>query len=280
MKSKNPRKNMPNINKIINLGLTLIATSAIGYIALDSWLSKKSEITNEQTQINLEQKCLSQELREAIKDPKKRQTYLDRLLTNASMPFVSTVIYDSEGKKLVDYLRALAEARGIANEDLESSLEETKRIALKGEFDAKTPEIFDFSGEGIKPPIFIGKKLFTGQYSDLEIRTCIYAHEARHAEQIALGLERLGYLKKETILKAIKTGEIPQAVLYGVCEIDAMNSELTELEKVQTTINTEYYNRVLTNYRVSRRILEINIRKTQGNLRELLIKTLEVNPKR
>ena len=274
-----PTKKSSSLHKTINIFLGIVAALTVSYISLDYLRTKPATLNSQRTQLaNLERAVQSQELREAIKDPSKRQAYLDRIVTNNLPPYCSEVVYDSSGEKLVNYIINLAKSRGIDKTEIAEPIEETRKEIKNGEFDAKTPEIFDFSGEGIKPPIFIGRKLFNGGYEDLAISNCITAHEARHTEQVYKGLGELGYMDKETLLRAVKKGEIPSEVLYGIDEIDAMNYELSALEPAKT--NNNYYRNIIKSYRATRSILERTVMLTKGNLHELMIRTLKLNPKR
>jgi hypothetical protein len=261
LEQTNINKNKQKINRFLTTLATITAALTIGYVSLNYFTSD----------LNLEN---------ARRNPEARQKYLDNLVSTNDIPYTSGIIYDETGEKMPKYIASILKNHNVPENEIEEAIIEPKKLVANGNFDAKTPEVFDFSGEGIKPAIYIGKKLFEEKYSESEIKNCIIYHEGRHAEQFSRGLEALGYIDKQTIKDGLESGKIPYALLYGIGEIDAMNCELKSVEEGKMKVNSDYYNKTLKTYNAARTILSNASTKTRGDLKTLIDKTLEQNPAR
>ncbi|MEK6885434.1 MAG: hypothetical protein AABX17_00540 [Nanoarchaeota archaeon] len=261
---------------------SLIGCAILGYNALQDNFSRKYQEHNANTRISfLEKTIASPELIEARANSEKRQQYLDNLLTNSKMPYVSAVIYDERDAKLIDYYKTLLSGDNLSNDKMNERLSEILRTTLKSKNAVQTPEIFDFNGQGIKPPIFVRSKLFRDRnLTDEEIKHIITVHEARHAEQFAMGLKQLGYTDEKILLKGIEDKTIDTEILYGIDELDCLNQELLSIELGKSKVNRAYYENTLKGYRMTRRILTRGLEIPPGIQRDFIEKALSINPPR
>jgi hypothetical protein len=266
---------------IIGAG-SLIGCAILGYNALYNTISKKQSATDTNPQLSiLEQTVASPELQEARINPEKRQAYLDNLLTNSRMPYVSGVIYDKEGTKLINYVKSLLEGDNLSTDEMNELMSDTLKEINKSGNHAQTPEIFEFNGQGIKPPIFVRSKLFQDKtLADEEIKHIITVHEARHAEQFAKGLNQLGYIDEKLLKVGVHDKTIAIEILYGIDEIDALNQELLAVESGNSKVSRDYYKNILRGYKTAHRVLASGLGLPRGIQRDLIESALRVNPKR
>lgn len=185
-------------------------------------------------------------LNDARKNYIKRQKYLDDLLKGYNIPYCSGVVYDHDGSQIVDYVRQ--EALSVKTPDeVEKIIQEYGEPFKGGNFDAKTPEILQLSAQSKTSKIFIGRKMFEEYlgFVDNDLRHIIVAHEGRHVEQHALGLE---YLQKEELISGVNNNLIRFPVLYEVGEYDANAHSLRRVLSGEFKVSKTYLAEIIKNY--------------------------------
>jgi hypothetical protein len=266
--------------KIIIAAASVIAGLAIGYSAINSYLSKNQE---KGSAIYAEQR-VSPDLERARANPNLRQAYLESLVSSNDIPYSSGVIYDPDGQKMLEYYRNLISNVETNPAEIEIALEKVRQSLKDPNTPIKTPEFFDLSGQGIKPPIYVNKLLFEANEplcsTSEDMAHVIRYHEGRHAEQFSVGLIALGYLDKGTILRGIKKGDIIYELVYGLGEIDALNSELSAIEAGKSRVSKKMYEKALGEYRQGRALFEKALQIDSPVQQELIKKVLNNNPKR
>ena len=223
-------------------------------------------------------------LENAKEHPEARQAYLESLVSSNDIPYSKGIVYDSDGKKMLEDYRNLISTIETNPVEIELALKKVTESMKDPNTPIKTPEIFDISGQGIKPPIYVNRLLFEDKTpiyeSSKDIAHIIKYHEGRHAEQFSRGLKELGYLSKEEILEGINNGQIMYQVLYGLGEVDALNNELLAIESGKSKVSKKYYTKTLNEYQKGRHTFE-EISNSGSSLQQKLIKKiLENNPKR
>jgi len=164
---------------------------------------------------------------------------------------------------------------------MERLMSDTLRETKKSENHAQTPKIFEFNGQGIKPPIFVREKLFRDKtFGDEDIQHIIKYHEGRHAEQVARGLKQLGYTDEKLLKKGVQDKTIDIEILYGIDELDCLNQELLAIESGSSRVNRAYYEKTLGGYKMARRILTKGLKLPPGIQRDFIESALIVNPQR
>lgn len=206
-----------------------------------------------------------------------RQNHLDNLFEGVEMPYCSQVIYDHTGRKVEDYLRKRIASHESDQKIIEEAIAPTKEIVKDGWFYAKTPEVFDLSGEGHKSDIFVGRRPFEESQPDDDLKFMIAVHEHRHAEQHAKGLGALGYLDKETIIKGIEDNEINHDTLYGVGEVDAFTYELRKMHSEKSGVSIGYYNKTKRDYFMYYNGLQMMLKQSSPVQKELISNVLKKN---
>jgi hypothetical protein len=185
---------------------------------------------------------------------------------------------------MLDYYKNLISNCETNPVEVELALEKVRKSLKDPNTPIKTPEVFDLSGQGIKPPIYVNRLLFEGKdplcSTSEDISHIIKYHEGRHAEQFSRGLKALGYLDKERILPAISDGRINYEVLYSLGEVDALNSELSALESGKSKVSGKLYEKTLKDYKQGISIFERFSKAGSPIQQELIKKVLDNNPKR
>ena len=197
-----------------------------------------------------------------------RQKYLDSLLEKTSIPYCLGAVYDHHGTKIVDYLVERA-AELESPEKINEVLNEFKKQFIEGDYDVKTPEILELSAKKQTSKIFIGRKIFEEllYLQDEDIKHIIVAHEGRHVEQHALGLE---YLAKEEIIEGIHNGSIRLPVIYNAGEMDANAHGLIRIASGEFKVNKPYLITTIESYLISRQGL-VEALKTASPIEQRLI---------
>jgi len=156
-----------------------------------------------------------------------RQMFLDRLLINDKIPFCDGVVYDHKGNMLFDWYEKEMKFAGKKMTDVDHLLGGEKTAFENGNYDVKTPDILNLSGEGRHTKIFVGRQPFESPEFKLfnaeDWRNVIVNHEARHVRQYSQGLK---YLPRDEVLTGLKTGEITEKVVYFLGEYDSLSHEM------------------------------------------------------
>ncbi len=216
------------------------------YLNRNEQIKENDEVKTVQARNQKEKEKSWVSLEEARKNPEKRQAYLNWLLRTNQIPYCSGVIYDHDGSKIVEYVKA--EVQLIEkNPKLEEIMHPYENAFKGGNYDAKTPEILELSGLNKKSKIFIGRKMFEefGYLTEEDIKHIIVAHEGRHTEQHAKGLE---YISKDRLLEAVHNNLIDNKVLYSIFEYDAIGYGLRRILSMEFPVSGFYSNMVKSDF--------------------------------
>ncbi len=178
----------------------------------------------------------------AREDWAKRQNFLNRILKDYTIPYCSGVFYDHEGKLIVDYVKSELFNSGLEGKSLDDYVRNYASVYIGGDFDAKTPEIFELSGEGRHSKIFIGRKIFGNEFNFLtenDLIAMIVGHEGRHVQQHAEGFS---YYDKYQIINGLRENKIRNDVLYLAMEHDAEYRELSRILLGEFDVSNYYKN--------------------------------------
>jgi len=272
--------------KLIQSASLAIAFLTAGYITISSIKEYFSmhKIYQPKLFLSSEKNISDNELAEAIKNPKLRQKYLESLISSNDIPYSSGVIYDPDGRKIKEYILKIIHNFEKDPSKIKAVIADIENYIRDPEVNIRTPEILQLSGSGIKPPIFVDYKLFESPNvlfrNSRDIAHIIKYHEGRHAEQFARGLEALGYINTQTIVKGLDSGDISYSVVYILGEIDALNSELTAIENRESNASKEIYQAALKEYRENRKSFEEAYQISSPLQKRLIEKVLIKNPKR
>lgn len=167
-----------------------------------------------------------------------RQQFLDNLLKGIEIPFCDGVIYD-DGKKIINYYRTELKSLGITN--IAHIIGPTLKDLEGGDYDMKTPDIYNVAGQKRHTKIFVGKRVFDPRFNlyrnKEEVKAAILGHEAMHVDQHANWVE---YLPLERILEGLDKKDINPGVIYILAEYDATARELNLLLQGKFKVSPEY----------------------------------------
>jgi len=227
-KRKNTKSANTGVSRRAFIATTLLGAAAIGVGALNGpyWIRKFNGNPN---------------FEDAKSDHTCRQMFLDRLLINDKIPFCDGVIYDHEGNMIFDWYEKEMKSAGKKMTDVDHLLGGERSAFENGNYDIKTPDILNLSGEGRYTKIFVGRQPFESSefisFNAQEWRNVIVNHEARHVWQYSQGLK---YLPRDEVLTGLKTGEITEKFLYFIGEYDALSHEMAAAIKGKKGITPPY----------------------------------------
>ncbi len=227
---------------------TIISVGVIGYGSIIGYNYFTDPLRNlERIEYsNLEEKAVSEELKDARNNPIKRQQYIDDLLSDSPTQYSPGVFYDHDGSKIVEYVRELMGEKA-EQQALDKILEMTWEMSKDGNFEARTPILISSEGEKYSPKIFVGRKFFENNlYNDDNIKHAIRFHEYRHGEQASKGLGALGYLDDLLVLNGLSEGEISQEVDDYINEVDARNFELEAILSGKSKVTQALFKKIKT----------------------------------
>ena len=116
-----------------------------------------------------------------------RQQYMNQFMSDVNPSYVSSIVYDHDYSKLIDYFQSHPEAFDLSGDWRTPLINGSKRLL------SCTPFMPRHFGNGMEVPIFVFPKLFNdyGVKSDNEVRLNM-KHENIHAEDQVRGL-RVGH---------------------------------------------------------------------------------------
>ena len=235
-----------------------IAIAALGFGALEYKIQQKENIQQQE----------QDQFEEARKHPEKRQAYLDRLFGNGKIPYCDGVIYDEDGLKIIEFLKE--EIRAFGETPTDQHLIQFKNIFKGGNYEAKTPEVFQLGGKGRSTKIFLGKKHFEEQeLTAQDFKHIIQVHEAKHAYQHGKGISQI--IPVEEIVKGYKSGLIDQPVLYEIGELDANFYGLKAIQSGEYKLSKHQEQITQRNYETNKRRLQ-SISGRGSNIQNQLVK--------
>jgi hypothetical protein len=195
-------KNSKFKQKLLTAGAILTGLT-LAYVGIEKYKSNNLETTK----IVYSEVKTSPELENARKNTNLRQSYLESLVSSNDIPFSSGVIYDADGKKMLEYMRNLISRVETNQTEINIALDQVRKSMQDQKTPVKTPEVFNLSGEDIKSPIYVNKIMFEDKQlvwlTSKELKHILIHHEGRHAEQFSKGLNKLGYISKEKILQGV-----------------------------------------------------------------------------
>ena len=199
-----------------------------------------------------------------------RQSFLTELVANANIPFCAGVVYDPTGDKLIAYSRNDLRSMGTAERTIDVLLRPYEKRFGDGNYRAKTPDVFDLSGQDRSSKVFVGRKLFekSPHYTDEDLRCILIAHEGRHVHQHAKGLE---HLDRDTIVQAFNDGRIHHPALYEIMELDANYHALKRVQTGEFKLSSAYSRNLRETYEENLRKLR-SIAKKHSSLQQGLVK--------
>ena len=170
-----------------------------------------------------------------------RQRFLNALVKKDEIPGCSGVVYDHDGHTIIQYIQQQAElteralglsgSRQIIGEDLEGF--------RGGNYDVKTPDILELSGQGKSVPIFVGRQFFESKECSYlttpEMRAVLVFHEGEHVRQHREGFP---YLSKQEIRESLENKTLDSLVLYESYEYDA---RIREVPRVLSSSSLSWY---------------------------------------
>lgn len=181
---------------------------------------------------------------DARKNPNYRQRFLDNLVAGIDIPYCDGVVYDHHGDKISGfYNRELMDA-GYKKRDIANIIGQDLRSLGKGDYDLKTPDVFNAAGKSRHTKIFVGRKTFEDKdlFADSEeIKSGILHHESRHVEQYALWMDYLP--SPEDIINELDKNKMNPKLLYEICEYDATAYELQRILTGKFSLSSEFIKR-------------------------------------
>lgn len=260
-----PRKEISQSRrKFLGIGAgALLAVS----VPFGLWAYFSNRDVDNQTRLDFDDR-----VSEARRNPEIRQVYLNELLNGREIPYCSGVVYDPEGIKIIGYIKSELEELGSAysSEKLIKPWEERFR---NGNFDAKTPDVFDLSGKGRKSKIFLGRRLFEEEFRTSEdIKHIIIAHEGHHVLQHAKGLE---YMKSKDIVYGINNKSLDHLLVREVIELDANYHGLKRIFSGEFDVSESYREETIEVYNTQKRRIKSVINRSSDLQRKLITTALE-----
>lgn len=227
----------------------------------------------EELKITSNQICLPSPFE--IKDSNLRQGYLEEIIKGRDMPWCSGVVYDSDGSKIINFIRTEVGTLEKDESVIDESIKEYEKLFQGGYYDAKTPEILELSGTKRKTKIFVGRQFFEDSklayISSKDFESIIANHENHHTIQYATGL---GLKDKSSILNGVNLGLISKTVYYHLGELDADYHELRNIFSGEFKVSQSYREDVKKKFLLDYIILYTSLKKSSPLQKELIEKGL------
>ncbi len=241
--------------KYIAIGAFSVIGLGFGVYLANDYLAGKNVPVKESKEAPTLEMAVESQLNSARKDFTKRQAYLDNLLMGITIPHCSEVVYDHDGSKILDYIRAEMVSYSTPKKESEGIMRLHEQQFKGGYYDAKMPEILELSGMNRNSKIFLGRRIFEDfvHLTDEEIKHMIVAHEGRHTIQHAKGL---GYIDKNLLIDGVANGLIEKRVVYEIAELDANYHGLKRILSGEFKVSREYFEATKRHYYLNRARLE------------------------
>ena len=224
-RSEKKRNNISSLIKGVAVALALIATPLTYH-----YVSSRPDIFSSLVTLS-----------DARRDSSVRQRFLNTLVKKDEIPGCAGIVYDHEGTQIIEYInQQIAIAQRLTNlKDSPESIGENLDSFKGGNYDVKTPEILQLSGQGRTVPIFVGKQFFESkEFSYLsapEMKAVLVFHEGEHVRQHRDGFP---YLSKEEIQDSLEHKTLDPLVLYESYEYDA---RIREVPRVLSSPSLGWY---------------------------------------
>ncbi|MFH1358655.1 MAG: hypothetical protein ABIH37_02080 [archaeon] len=183
-------------------------------------------------------------LEEAKIDESKRPRFLAELLSEP-IPYCEGICYDPDGKLAKEWfeeqLRGLGASEEIASQVVNQPLMQRSFSNSIAGF----PTASYLLGSGNKPPLFVGTRLFSKNYTEGEIRHLLREHEGTHFRQVAIGIP---YFDTVQFRDAWIENKIRPITAHNIVELDANHQSLKALQEGKYEVRINYGQRVLGHY--------------------------------
>ena len=184
-------------------------------------------------------------LDEAIKTESLRPKFLAGLLPK-NIPYCRNVVYDADGSKITNYIEDKLVSLGIKKDEATKIAEQTMsgKLNKRG---AGLPLISYFIGSGIYSDLFVGPRIFTGEYNEKEISHHLLAHDGTHLRQTAIGFP---YFNTNEFKDAWMKNEIRPLVVANIAELDANYQSLLRVQSGEFQVRDECMRKLFHNYKL------------------------------
>jgi len=162
-------------------------------------------------------------LDKAIADENSRQAYLNGI-SMGDIDICSGLVYDPEGKLRTEFPKTWMRDEGIGERVVEAFARGV--VGDRKDYYAGVGAIPMLIGRIRNMPLFVGKKLFDGFFSDGEIRHTLRTHEVRHIQQQVKGFE---YFDNTEFIKDYVSKRITPKAFVNMTELDSNTYSLRNL---------------------------------------------------
>ncbi len=180
---------------------------------------------------------------DARRDARQRQSFLNALVNKDEIPYCSSIVYDHDGTKIIDYYKKQMARVSAPDQKDYISIGGTLESFKEGNYDMKVASVLELTEQEENSPIFLGRRPFEGKefayMNSKDLRAAIITHEGAHLMQHAKGVS---FLNKIRISEGVNKGRIRHQVLYAAYEYDAHMQELPRLLSSEFNVSPNHLN--------------------------------------